>query len=67
MLNDADKKMSEIIAAAFREKIGTEKPENPRVEYCRELLEIEKNTPVAGILWGFYIGFGAGIEFMQED
>ena len=32
MLNDADKKMSEIIAAAFREKIGTEKPENPRVE-----------------------------------
>lgn len=67
MLNDADKKMVEIIAAAFREKVGTEKTENPRVAYGRELLGIENNTPVAGIWWGFFVGFGAGIEFMQEE
>ena len=67
MLNDGDRRMVEIIAAAFREKVGTEKTENPRVAYGRELLGIENNTPVAGIWWGFFVGFGAGIEFMAED
>lgn len=67
MLNDADKKMVEIIAAAFREKVGTEKTENPRVAYGRELLGIENNTPVAGIWFGFWLGFSAGVEFMAEE
>ena len=67
MLNDADKKMVEIITAAFREKIGTEKPENPRIEYGRELLGIVKNTPAAGVWFGFFTGFGAGIEFIVEE
>lgn len=67
MLSDADKRVVEIVAAAFRAKLQEESPENPRAEYGRELLGIERNTPSAGMWWAFWLGFGAGVDFMAEQ
>ena len=67
MLSDADKRMVEIVAARFRADIESEKTGNPLVAYGREVLNIENNTPVAGIWWGYFIGFGAGISFTAEE
>ena len=67
MLSDTDKRMVEIVAARFQEDIESEKTGNPLVAYGREILNIEDNTPVAGIWWGYFIGFGSGIESTAED
>lgn len=63
MLNEGDRKMTEIVSVIFREKVGTEKTENPRVKYGESLLGINAGTPAAAAWFGFWLGFNAGIEF----
>lgn len=66
MLNEGDRKMVTEMTKAFKEKVTPEKVENPCVKYGESILGIEAGTPAAAAWFGFWIGFGAGIEFISE-
>ena len=72
MLNDADRKMVQRVVTAFNDAVAAQQGgavdrSAPLMEYGRGLLGVPERSPEAAMWYGFYLGFGAGCAFMQEQ
>lgn len=72
MLNDADKNTVRRVVAAFNDAVAAQRcgavdRSAPLMEHGRGLLGVPERSPEAAMWYGFYLGFGAGCAFMEEQ
>ena len=61
-MNEAQKRAVELVADGFREYISRETDHSAEsVNYGREVLHIQQNSPLAALWRAFYAGYGAGV------
>lgn len=72
MLNEQEKALVRMVVGAFNDAVAAQQGgavdrSAPLMEYGRGLLGFPERSPEAAAWVGFWLGFGAGCTFMQEQ